>query len=66
MNPIVLAYLIMSIYTNSYMDVKRLAEAIKSKLNIYVGVYKRAKELNNLRSIVDFESSMLYRIEKLN
>lgn len=88
MNPIVLAYLIMSdgnfdktrnrvrIYTNSYskMDVERLAKAIQSKLNIYIGVLHDrkdqwiltigAKELNNLRAIVEphFEHGMLYRI----
>lgn len=88
MNPIVLAYLIMSdgnfdkirnrvrIYTNSYskMDVERIAEVIKSKLNIYVGVLHDrkdqwiltigAKELDNLRAIVEphFEPTMLYRI----
>jgi LAGLIDADG DNA endonuclease family len=58
MNPIVLAYLIMSdgnfdktrnrirIYTNSYSktEVERLALSIKSKLNIYVGVLHDRKD----------------------
>ena len=76
MDPIVLAYLIMTdgnfyksrnrvrIYTNSYskVEVERLAEAINSKLNIYVGqLHDRkdqwiltigAKQLNLLRDIV--------------
>lgn len=58
MNPIVLAYLIMSdgnfdksrnrvrIYTNSYskLEVEKLAEAINLKLNIYVGVLHDRKD----------------------
>ena len=88
MNPIVLAYLIMTdgnfdrgrnrirIYTNSYTknDVKRLALAIQTKMDIYVGVLHDrkdqwiitigSKQLSLLREIVSphFESSMLYRI----
>lgn len=84
----VLAYLIMTdgnfdksrnrvrIYTNSYskIDVERLAKAINTKLNIYVGVLHDrkdqwiltigAKQLNLLRETVSshFEPSMLYRI----
>lgn len=88
MDSTVLAYLIMTdgnfdktrnrvrIYTNSYskVDVDRLAIAINTKLNIYVGVLHDrrdqwiltigAKQLNLLREIVSphFEPSMLYRI----
>ena len=88
MNPIVLAYLIMTdgnfdrgrnriqIYTNSYTknDVKRLALAIQTKMDIYVGVLHDrkdqwiltigAKNLDLLRTTVSpyFHSSMLYRI----
>ena len=88
MNPIVLAYLIMTdgnfdrgrnriqIYTNSYTknDVKRLALAIQTKMDIYVGVLHDRKDqwiltigatqLPLLRNLVysNFEPSMLYRI----
>lgn len=88
MNPIVLAYLIMSdgnydksrnrirIYTNSFtkQEVEILAESIKFKLGIYVGVLHDrkdqwiltigAKQLELLRKLVlpYFEKSMLYRI----
>jgi LAGLIDADG DNA endonuclease family len=88
MNPIVLAYLIMSdgnfyksrnrirIYTNSFtkQEVEILAESIKNKLGIYVGVLHDrkdqwiitigAKQLELLRKLVlpYFEKSMLYRI----
>lgn len=88
MNPIVLAYLIMSdgnfdksrnrvrIYTNSFtkQEVEILAESIKGKLGIYVGVLHDrkdqliltigAKQLELLRKLVSpyFEKSMLYRI----
>jgi LAGLIDADG DNA endonuclease family len=58
MNPIVLAYLIMTdgnfdksrnrirIYTNSYskLEVERLAKSINFKLNIYVGVLHDRKD----------------------
>jgi LAGLIDADG DNA endonuclease family len=88
MDSTVLAYLIMTdgnfdkarnrvrIYTNSYSkaDVERLALAINTNLNIYVGVLHDrknqwiltigAKQLILLREIVSphFEPSMLYRI----
>jgi ABC-type antimicrobial peptide transport system permease subunit len=87
-NPVVLAYLIMSdgnfdksinrvrIYTNSYskQDVERIASAIQSNLNIYVGVLHDrkdqwiltigAQQLDELRNLVSphFEPSMLYRL----
>ena len=75
-NPVVLAYLIMSdgnfdksinrvrIYTNSYskQDVERIASAIQSNLNIYVGVLHDrkdqwiltigAQQLDELRNLV--------------
>lgn len=88
MDPIVLAYLIMSdgnfdknrnrvrIYSNSFTkeDVQTLAEAINTKLDIYVGVLHDrkdqwiltigAKQLDLLRQTVSshFDPSMLYRL----
>jgi len=88
MDPIVLAYLLMSdgnfdknrnrvrIYSNSFIkeDVQILAEAINTKLGIYVGVLHdrkdqwiltiRAKQLDLLRQTVSshFDPSMLYRL----
>jgi hypothetical protein len=88
MDPIVLSYLIMSdgnfdkgrnrirIFTNSFTEkeVRFLAEAIKIKFGIYVGVLHDrkdqwiltigAKQLDLLRNIVKehFNPSMLYRI----
>jgi len=88
MDPIVLAYLIMSdgnldknrnrvrIYSNSFIkeDVQILAEAINTKLGIYVGVLHDrkdqwiltigAKQLDLLRQTVSshFDPSMLYRL----
>lgn len=88
MNAIVLANLIMTdgnfdksrnrirIYTNSYSkkEVELLAESIKSKLNIYVGVLQDKNnqwiltigslQLDKLRKILlpHFETSMLYRL----
>lgn len=87
-NSIVLAYLLMSdgnfdknrnrvrIYTNSFTkeEVKKLAEIINTKLNIYTGVLHDRKDqwiltigqkqLESLRNIVKphFVSSMYYRI----
>jgi hypothetical protein len=88
MDPIVLAYLLMSdgnfdknrnrvrIYSNSFIkeDVQILAEAINTKLGIYVGVLHDrkdqwiltigAKQLDLLRQTVSshFDPSMLYRL----
>ena len=88
MNPIVLAYLIQGdgnfdkgrnrvrIYTNSFnkLEVENLAEAIKTRLNIYTGVLHDRKDqwiltigannLELLRKTVrpHFHSSMLYRL----
>lgn len=88
MDPIVLAYLIQGdgnfdkgrnrvrIYTNSFtkLEVQNLAEAIKTRLNIYTGVLHDRKDqwiltigannLELLRKTVrpHFHSSMLYRL----
>ena len=88
MDPIVLAYLIQGdgnfdkgrnrvrIYTNSFtkLEVENLAEAIKTRLNIYTGVLHDRKDqwiltigannLELLRKTVrpHFHSSMLYRL----
>ena len=88
MNPIVLAYLIQGdgnfdkgrnrvrIYTNSFtkLEVENLAEAIKTRLNIYTGVLHDRKDqwiltigANNLELLrktvrTHFHSSMIYRL----
>jgi len=84
MDPTVLAYLLMSdgnfdknrnrvrIYSNSFIkeDVQILAEAINTKLGIYVGVLHDRKDqwiltmLDLLRQTVSshFDPSMLYRL----